>query len=832
MNYLNQQRSLLSKVWFSIALLATLVLSGCNGHSDDVTIEESISGTDATLSIAVRDALNNETNSFTSGNLATVSVSLVDLSGVAISGQQISFSTDSGTLSSSSRLTATDGTTSVSLNTSDISAGVVTVTATTTIDDETLSIDTAFEVLSASTTEAASPELSITLKRNGLAVNRFKANESAQLGVMLVDENNVAIPNTIISFSAEIGSLNASSALTNSSGLAEVELSGNENDLGAALATISATINDITYVDTIAYEIVAADALDENTTVLMGSFDDAGNFTEGEIKSALTDANGNTEISAGATLGLSVALVDENFDPITSATTISFSSTCVTNGDATIDATSTTVNGIATSTFQDVSCAGAQGNEDTVVATVRVNSADLTATKQITLSPESLGSVEFVSASPSSIVLKGTGGQGKQETSTVTFLVKGQLGNPLSQQEVNFTLNTDVGGLTLASDSGVTNNEGLVSAKVVAGTVPTAVRVTATTSNANSNTVATQSDLLSVNTGLPDQNSLTLSLSTINPEARNITGTEVTVRAYLADSFNNPVPDGTTVNFTTEGGAIEPSCTTVEGNCAVTWTSQEPYPDNHRVTILATAEGHEYFVDVNGDNVYGTSDGDSINGSVTNIDEIKSGLGRISPLSGGFIDMPEAWRDDNENYSFDSGELFIDSDNSGDYTIEDSLFNGPQCQSGCATAKFSTIRKARVLITSSSNALYQLLDDSGSILRTSDEDVNDPNIEINIPRGGEILLVLEMSDEQFQTLPSGTEISIASSVGLLINGGTFLVANTVGSFDPSTPGTRTIEFKLKNNLATGDESVDGALIFSATVPSGRVSGDSVAVTLE
>jgi len=828
-NYLNQQRSLLSKVWFSIALLATLVLSGCNGHSDDVTTEESISGTDATLSIAVKDALNNETNSFTSGNLATVSVSLVDLSGVAISGQQISFSTDSGTLSSSSRLTATDGTTSVSLNTSDISAGVVTVTATTTIDDETLSIDSAFEVLSASTTGAASPELSITLKRNGLAVNRFKANESAQLGVMLLDENNVAIPNTIISFSAEIGSLNASSALTNSSGLAEVELSGNENDLGAALATISATINDITYVDTIAYEIVAADALDENTTVLIGSFDDAGNFTEGEIKSALTDANGNTEISAGGTLGLSVELVDENFDPITSATAISFSSTCVTNGDATIDATSNTVNGKAESTFQDVSCAGPNGNQDTIVATVRVNSADLTATKQITLSPESLGSVEFVSASPSSIVLKGTGGQGKQETSTVTFLVKGQLGNPLSQQEVNFTLNTDVGGLSLASDIGITNNDGLVSAKVSAGTVPTVVRVLASTTNENSDTVATQSDLLSVNTGLPDQNSITLSLSTINPEARNITGAEVTVRAYLADNFNNPVPDGTTVNFTTEGGAIEPSCNTVAGNCSVVWNSQEPYPDNHRVTILATAEGHEYFIDVDGNNVYNTADGTSVNSSVSNINEIKSGLGRISPLSGGFVDMPEAWRDDNENYSFDSGELFIDSDNSGDYTIEDSLFNGPQCQNGCATAKFSTVRKARVLITSSSNALYRLLDSSSTVLKSNYEAAT--NGQISITRGSSAEFTLEMSDTQFQVLSQGTTINISSSVGELVGGGSFAIANTVGSSDPSAPGTTTVSFTIINNLTPDDDAVSGALSFSAISPSTITTGNSIVVNL-
>ncbi|MDA8622064.1 hypothetical protein N9L48_05385, partial [Psychrosphaera sp.] len=497
--------------------------------------------------------------------------------------------------------------------------------------------------------------------------------------------------------------------------------------------------------------------------------------------------------------------------------------------DATIDATSTTVNGVATSTFQDISCAGAQGNEDTIIATVRVNSADLTATKKITLSPESLGSVEFVSASPTSIVLKGTGGQGKQETSTVTFLVKGELGNPLSQQEVSFTLNTDIGGLSLASDVGVTNNEGLVSAKVIAGTVPTVVRVTATTSNENSTAVATQSDLLSVNTGLPDQNSMTLSLSTINPEARNITGTEVTVSAYLADNFNNPVPDGTTVNFTTEGGAIEPSCNTVEGSCSVVWNSQEPYPDNHRVTILATVEGHEYFVDVNGDNVYGTPDGNSANGSVSNINEIKSGLGRISPLSAGFIDMPEAWRDDNEDGTRDSGELFIDSDNSGDYTMEDTLFNGPQCESGCATAKFSTVRKARVLITSSSNALYRLLDSADTVLKSNYDSAT--NGQISIVRGSSAEFTLEMSDTQFQVLSQGTTINVSSSVGELVGGGSIAIANTVGSSDPSLPGTTRVTFTIINNLTTDDDPVSGALSFSAISPSTITTGNSVVVNL-
>jgi len=50
--------------------------------------------------------------------------------------------------------------------------------------------------------------------------------------------------------------------------------------------------------------------------------------------------------------------------------------------------------------------------------------------------------------------------------------------------------------------------------------------------------------------------------------------TEITVR--LADLANNPVRDGTTVQFRTEYGRVQPSCNTADGTCTVTWNSQEP----------------------------------------------------------------------------------------------------------------------------------------------------------------------------------------------------------------------------------------------------------------
>ncbi|MDZ7685169.1 MAG: hypothetical protein U5O39_09385 [Gammaproteobacteria bacterium] len=82
-------------------------------------------------------------------------------------------------------------------------------------------------------------------------------------------------------------------------------------------------------------------------------------------------------------------------------------------------------------------------------------------------------------------------------------------------------------------------------------------------------TLVTLSDQLSVNTGIADQNSMSISSSQFALEGENEEGTKATITIRLADLFNNPVRDGTTVQFRTEYGSIQPSCNTSEGVCSV-----------------------------------------------------------------------------------------------------------------------------------------------------------------------------------------------------------------------------------------------------------------------
>jgi hypothetical protein len=291
-----------------------------------------------------------------------------------------------------------------------------------------------------------------------------------------------------------------------------------------------------------------------------------------------------TAISAGATAGLSVSVWDisnaTQATPATLFTTetveVNFSSGCsgLTVSTANIDSPVATIAGVAQSTYLAQGCEG----NDIVTATANAGGTVLSATGTVSVASPDSGSIEFVSATPESISLKGVGGI---ESSTVIFRVRDTNGNVVANKEVNFSLNTEVGGIALSPPSAETDSNGLVQTVVNSGTVHASVRVRAELDE--DSTIFTQSNLLVISTGIPDQDSFSLSASAFNPEAWNIDGTEVTITARLADAFNNPAPDGTAVSFTTEGGAIEDSCVTTKGVCTVLWTSQNVRPEGQEL---------------------------------------------------------------------------------------------------------------------------------------------------------------------------------------------------------------------------------------------------------
>lgn len=509
--------------------------------------------------------------------------------------------------------------------------------------------------------------------------------------------STVPLKSTLVTATSTIGKVSpdTGTAITDDNGIAILDLLAG-NDVGAGEVEVSA----ITTTAKKAFEIGAA-----QVTI--------------SINNGLAE---NTTLSAGATTVISVSIYDVDNSLFIPPLNVQFTSNCSVAGKAVLDNNVTSVGGIAQATYRSNGCFP----EDTVTVTVITGGDAVTGNTVIPINEAALGSIEFVSVSNDYISLKGTGGQGRSETSVVQFRVLDENANPAPQQQVTFELTNDAGGISISPNTAQSDNDGLVQTVVRSGDVPGAVRVLAYVTpedqapGNHENRISAVSDVLIISTGLPDNNSFSLSAGILNPEGLSHDGEVVAVTAHLADHFNNPVPDGTAVYFTTEGGSIQPGCTTVNGNCLVEWRSQDtrPFadsslyqnsvahkcdsyfganapctfgirnPDNSRdnplggrTSILAHAVGEESFTDLNGNGRFDSG-------------EYYSGY-----------DLPEAFVDHNENNVFDGiscsdatnpcdpansdgGEFeeFWDFNNDGSYTAADGVYNGYLCSSAALAA--------------------------------------------------------------------------------------------------------------------------------------------------
>ncbi|MCJ8269553.1 MAG: Ig-like domain-containing protein, partial [Psychrosphaera sp.] len=515
-------------------------------------------------------------------------------------------------------------------------------------------------------------------------------------------------------------------------------------------------------------------------------------FEIGAAQVTITVSNGLSEgatLSAGATTVISVEIFDVDGSRFIPPLNVEFNSNCEVSvpPKAVLDRNVTSVGGLATATYRADGCAP----EDTVTVTVITGGDAITDTIVIPVTAAAIGSIEFVGVSTNYLSLKGTGGQGRSETSVVEFRVRDENNNPASQKEVIFELTNDAGGISISPTTAQSNNDGLVQTVVRSGDVPGAVRVLAYIKPANNdpgnhdNRISAVSDVLIISTGLPDNNSFSLSASILNPEGLNFDGEKVNVNVHLADHFNNPVPDGTAVFFTTEGGAVQPGCNTVGGACTVEWVSQDirpftdishyknsaaikciPYfnlpapctfgildpdfpPENlvrdkplgGRFTILAHAVGEESFTDLNGNGVFDS--GEYYNR----------------------YDLSEAFIDHNENDAYDGiscddasdpcapansdgGEFeeFFDFNNDSTFTAADGVYNGYLCSAAAQAAgdcKWEPLHVRR--------NLHMVMSGSDSVMRVVTGTINGDNTCSNyIPNeaagGTGVSAILERSD--------------------------------------------------------------------------------------
>lgn len=566
-------------------------------------------------------------------------------------------------------------------------------------------------------------------------------------------------------------------------------------------------------------------------------------FGSSFVNNALEVGIGNNILSAGGSTSVTAYIVNSKGDPVTEPMSVTFSSPCLTANNATITGGNvvTSVEGRADANYVSKGCAGT-GGVDAIKATTTFRGAVLTATANISVKPDSAQTISFVSAKPELISIKGTGGT---ETSTLTFKVLGQTGNPVKGVCVNFAPSTVVGNLALVPSKcnpagpetygASTDVDGLVTTIVQAGTVPTAVRVTATTSNG----ISTQSSVLAVTTGIPDQNSASLSLTDIAPVSWLHDGVESSANIRLADAFNNPVPDGTAVTFTASGGAIDGSCQTKKGTCSAIWRSQNPRPvppgsvsfsnitlngytmscsdgskecRRGRVKILATAIGNESFIDGNGNGLYdditkdifvtgnGVFNDSTKNSAVINTPTCSVSAPNSSAAFGitnSCDDLREAYVDKNFSGDRDITEEFLDFNLNGSFDLlPNGKYDGALCAgaakaNGYCTTNKVTVREETTLTMScetpfkGSNGLFPGLSTS-SIAMTANSVVAIPFV---------------LADCNGNGMPAGTTVS-ASSTNLIAGSASL---NITGALPASTEPTLFV-LSIKSESKTTDPS--------------------------
>ncbi len=408
------------------------------------------------------------------------------------------------------------------------------------------------------------------------------AGESATARAVVTGSDGSPLAGVIVKFASAdtaLATISPASVLTDSAGLATATVtSGSQSVSGATALTATATISGKDYVKSLNVSVSGSSTTQQplvltlaQPTVTVG----------GSVKVTAAVKTSTAQPAAGVTVTF------QSSDPAKATLNPAV-------GTAVTDAA-----GLASITVE-----GLTAGQVNITATVDVSGVRQTASVELGVGGLESRIISFVGASSSTMTIAGTGGTA---TSELTFDVKNQNGAPIQGVVVTFAPSVTTGGLKVSPLQGVTDAAGKVVTVVTAGTVPTPVRVTATVT-LNGATTSTQSSQLSVSSGLPTQNFFSLSVGTFNIDGCDVDGTKTPINARLGDQFGNPVPDGTTVNFITEGGRIGASsigsCQTKNGVCSVDLESQNFRSFDCRVSISAYAVGQESFIDTNQNGVY------------------------------------------------------------------------------------------------------------------------------------------------------------------------------------------------------------------------------------
>jgi hypothetical protein len=586
---------------------------------------------------------------------------------------------------------------------------------------------------------------------SGNSVNSLTVGGSFSAKATLTDNTGSPVSSRLVTFSvsnASIATLTPDTALTDSSGVAQVAVApASITAIGATTLTASASINGTTYTGTKDFSVSASNL----------------GLSDITLGSSSLSSGGNTSVAVTALIGGSPASGTQ--------ITVTFVPSCGRINNASSFAATTNGSGVASVSYTSVNADGTLCSGPVTISASAPGATPKTAT--LTVAAPVANAIAFVSANPQQIYVAGSGAL---EQSVVTFKVTAG-STPLTNVPVQFSIVTNPGGVGLnASGStspvtATTDSSGLATVSVFSGTIPGPVKVRGTL--VSNSAVFAETQNLTVASGPPSQRFISVSVSTFNIEGASIDGTPTTITARLADRQGNPVEDGTVVNFTAEGGQVAQSCATTRVNgiasCSVTFISQNPRNDSKgRYSVLAYASGTKDYVDVNGNNKY------------------DAGVDTL-------INIGDAYRDDDEDGVFDSGEFVVPR--GGTTACAGSGEPFPSKKDTCDSSLATTVRQQTVILFSTTGA----------------------KVSTTSVSAGQIGFLLGSADPYSNLpMPSGTTWTAEASGGTCAIDKMF--ATTVGNVTPGTnpnADLRTSHTVTLKTCATGD-----TVFIKITSPSG------------
>ena len=606
---------------------------------------------------------------------------------------------------------------------------------------------------------------------------------------------------------------------------------------------------------------VAVTASYKKTDGSDGALSQSKSFTFGAINLTMTLEADATTLALNSTTVVRAKLYNDG-SPYLSPVTVTFNSPCATNDAATLSTTVVSNNGVAEATYKgskDSSSSASKvcGQDDIITA----SASGLVKTVTISNLSTPASAIEAVSTSPSFIF---TPGRGFKDNATITFQVKDKFSNPKAGQRVLFKLegidnqSDEFDKYSLSQSEGITDSDGKVAVNVKSGSIPTPFSVSAYL--ADNTEIRTVSGKVGVGMGFPDHDSFTVAMDSYNIEGESHTDAEANITVQLGDRFNNSVPDGTKVFFTSEGGTIQGTlasgqgvsgiCETVNGKCTAKIISTLPHPVDGRVTILVYVQGEESFFDVNGNKIFDQGDLINITPAQKADDTPKDANGvpqfladaKITDIGEPYLEYELKdlvkfptdgfWVPDPSDDHFISGvDEFKDLDGSKDYTPGDKVYTGPLCSQDLVTRGFckrslTTLfqKKLEVIFTSLSTFKVQYWDGSSW--------ASAPN-SLNVSNGLEIryMPINVASDGTWNPIPKGTTMSATADNGGKLRGGCAHHPTTSLNYSAPYPSTTRPEwYCLTIDKETTPASSTGALELTGTTPKGLTLTKTITLT--